>query len=49
MIMSGAVVATCSLTGDVVDVRPDGFDAHPVWRDGRALYLPFKILYDDEV
>lgn len=49
MIMSGAVVATRSLTGDVVDVRPDGFKAHPVWRDGRALYLPFKILYDDEV
>lgn len=49
MIMSGAVVATRSLTGDVVDVSPDGFVAHPVWRDGRALYLPFKILYDDEV
>lgn len=49
MIMSGAVVATRSLTGDVVDVRPDEFNAHPVWRDGRALYLPFKILYDDEV
>ena len=49
MIMVGSVIATTSLEGDVVDVRPDGFVAHPVWRDGRAFYLPFTKLYNDEV
>ena len=27
--------------GDVCDVRPAGFDAHPVWRSGLALTIPF--------
>lgn len=49
MIMEGSVIATTSLLGDIVDVCPDGFTAHPVWRDGRAMYLPFVKLYDDEV
>lgn len=49
MIMAGSVITTPSLVGDVVDVRPDGFTAHPVWRDGRAFYLPFVKPYEDEV
>lgn len=49
MIMAGSVIATTTIDGDIVDVRPDGFTAHPVWRDGRALYLPFTKLYNDEV
>lgn len=49
MVLAGSVIATTELEGDIVDVRPEGFDAHPVWRDGRALYLPFKKLYDNEV
>jgi CRISPR Csm4 C-terminal domain len=27
--------------GDVVDVRPEGFDRHPVWRDGRPFLIPY--------
>ena len=49
MIMVGSVITTASIEGDIVDVRPDGFVAHPVWRDGRAFYLPFTRLYNDEV
>lgn len=49
MIMIGSIIATTAIEGDIVDVRPDGFVAHPVWRDGRAFYLPFTKLYDNEV
>lgn len=49
MVTAGSIVATPSLEGDVVDVRPDGFEAHSVWRDGRAFYLPFVKLYGDEM
>lgn len=49
MIMAGSIIATTSLKGDIVDVRPDDFTAHPVWRDGRAMYLPFIKLYENEM
>lgn len=49
MIVAGSIIATKSLEGDIVDVRPDGFVTHPVWRDGRAFHLPFKKLYDHEM
>lgn len=49
VIVPGSIIATSSLEGDIIDVRPDGFLAHPVWRDGRAFYLPFTKLYEDEV
>lgn len=49
MIVAGSVIATSELVGNIVDVAPAGFTSHPVWRDGRALCLPFKKLYNDEV
>ena len=49
MVVAGSVIATTALEGNIVDVRPEGFVAHPVWRDGRAFYLPFKKLYNNEM
>ncbi len=43
MIESGSVIAHTPLAGKIADLRPDGVACHPVWRDGRAFYLPFKI------
>lgn len=42
MIESGSVIAIENPVGTTVDLRPDGVDCHPVWRDGRTLSLPFK-------
>ena len=36
MIMAGSIIAKTSLKGDIVDVRPDNFTAHPVWQS----YVP---------
>jgi hypothetical protein len=29
------------IAGEVRDVRPGGFEGHPVWRDGRALAIAY--------
>lgn len=42
MIESGATIAATNLTGMIVDLKPDAVVCHPIWRDGRAFYLPFK-------
>ncbi len=49
MIVAGSIISASSLEGDIIDVRPDSFVAHPVWRDGRAFHLPFKKLYNNEM
>ena len=49
MVVAGSVMATQALEGDIVDLRPEGFTAHPVWRDGRAFYLPFTKCKQDEI
>jgi len=43
MLMEGTVLSSVKgeLEGEVRDVRPSGFERHPVWRDGRA----FAIFY----
>lgn len=42
MIESGATIAATNLEGQIVDLRPNNVVCHPIWRDGRAFYLPFK-------
>lgn len=49
MISEGAVMSCSSIEGSVVDVRPDMFTTHPVWRDGRALCLPFNFVNPYEI
>lgn len=50
MITSGSVISTPHLAGEIVDLRPDNVrGCHPIWRDGRAFYLPFKITKAYEV
>lgn len=44
MIESGSLIWSRDLKGTIVDLRPADVASHPVWRDGRALYLPFKKL-----
>lgn len=44
MIESGATIAATSLEGQIVDLRPNDVACHPIWRDGRAFYLPFKTI-----
>ena len=44
MIESGSLIWNRDLKGTIVDLRPADVASHPVWRDGRALYLPFKKL-----
>ena len=44
MIESGSLIWGRNLKGTIVDLRPADVACHPVWRDGRALYLPFKKL-----
>jgi CRISPR type III-A-associated RAMP protein Csm4 len=43
MIAEGTVLpgARTPLAGECRDVRPEGFDRHPVWRDGRPLDIPY--------
>ncbi|WP_290541384.1 type III-A CRISPR-associated RAMP protein Csm4 [Alistipes sp.] len=41
-IAAGAVIAGRHPQGTIVDLRPRNVDCHPVWRDGRAVCLPFK-------
>jgi len=43
MLVEGTVLsgATGKAEGEVRDVRPEGFERHPVWRDGRALAIPY--------
>lgn len=42
MIAPGAILLGPNPEGSVVDLRPEGVNCHPVWRDGRAISLPFK-------
>jgi hypothetical protein len=43
MLVEGSVLAAAgSLSGEVRDVRPEGFDRHPVWRDGRAFAIAYQ-------
>ena len=48
-IESGSIIATADLKGQIVDLRPESVACHPVWRDGRAFYLPFKTMKAYEV
>ena len=42
MIESGSTIASANISGVIVDLRPDQVACHPIWRDGRAFYLPFQ-------
>ena len=44
MIEAGALISSRKLCGTIVDLRPREVQSHPIWRDGRALCLPFKKL-----
>jgi CRISPR type III-A-associated RAMP protein Csm4 len=43
MLVEGTVLAAAAgkVDGEARDVRPEGFAAHPVWRDGRALAISY--------
>ena len=42
MVSPGSVIVGAHPDGTIVDLCPEGIDCHPVWRDGRAVCLPFK-------
>lgn len=44
MVAPGAVLVGPNPEGTVVDLCPKGVECHPVWRDGRAISLPFKYM-----
>lgn len=44
MIESGSTIADTTIEGQIVDLRPNDVACHPIWRDGRAFYLPFKTI-----
>lgn len=44
MFQSGSILKSdAAPSGAIVDLTPDGFDVHPVFRSGRAFYLPASI------
>jgi CRISPR-associated protein Csm4 len=44
MFTEGSVFPNENLIGQVVDLKPDEYpNIHNVWRDGRALFLPYKM------
>ena len=49
MIESGSIIVAPKLQGKIVDLKPEHVASHSVWRDGRAFYLPFKMIDTDEV
>jgi hypothetical protein len=43
MLLEGSVLRSAGrLAGEVSDVRPEGFEGHPVWRDGRAFAIAYR-------
>ncbi len=52
MFTEGAVFPKAELVGDVKDLNPNSDDLreknleikHPIWRDGRALFLPYNLI-----
>jgi CRISPR-associated protein Csm4 len=43
MFSEGSVFPKQELEGTIVDLKPAEYTMHPVWRDGRALFLPYKL------
>lgn len=48
MFQEGSVFPNVPMTGKIVDLRPKTeLVKHPVWRDGRAIFLPIQPFKDD--
>ncbi len=43
MFTEGSVFPMQTLVGKVADLKPRADVQHPVWRDGRAMFLPYKM------
>lgn len=49
MVQEGAIFPSGSWAGKVLDLRPEGTGIdHPVWRDGRALFVPINPIISHE-